>query len=64
MISTQSPLLHCALCKPSELVGLLKTDFKSMLTLGLSFLHVVGAYNIYTESGTWQFVQHYHLLGF
>ena len=30
-------LLYCALCKPSDLVGLVKKGFNSMLILGLSF---------------------------
>ena len=41
--------------KPSELVGLVKNGFNSMLNLGLYFQRVVGYFNIYTELVTWNF---------
>ena len=48
LISLPLSSLYCELCKPSELVGLVKNGFNSALILGLSFLCVVGVYNIYT----------------
>ena len=34
--------------------------FKGMLYLGLSFIHVVGVYKIYTECIHWKKFQNYH----
>ena len=53
-------LLYCALYKPSELVVWVKTDFNSMLNLGLSFIRVVGAYKIHTEFFPLENLQNYH----
>ena len=41
--------------------GFSENGFNSILILGLSFLRVVGAYNIYTDFVPWQVVLYYHL---
>ena len=43
------------LYETSELVGLVKNGFNSMLNLGLYLQRVVGYFNIYTELVTWKF---------
>ena len=48
MISSRLSLLYFVFYKPFEMVGLIKNRFNIMLNLGLSFLHDVGAYKIYT----------------
>ena len=60
-LSSRFSLLYCLLCKPFELVGLVKNCSNCMLILGLFYLCVVGSYKIYTESISWQFVQNHHL---
>ena len=54
------PLLYCELYKPSELAGLVKTDFDSTLNLGLYILRVVGDYKIYTGFVPWQIIPNFH----
>ena len=62
VLTSQLLSLYCALYKPSEMMGLVetKTAFKSILNIGLSFLRVLGAYNIYSEFVPWQYFRNYH----
>ena len=49
LLSSWSPFLYYALCKPSELLIL--------VNLGISLIFVVGYYKIYTEFVSWRFVR-------
>ena len=61
LLILRSSLIYFLLCKTSELMGLVKTAFKSVLNVGLYLPRVVGAYNIYTDVFPWKFIQNYHL---
>ena len=56
LLSLRPSLLYFALYKNSEILDLVKNDFDSLINLGLSFVRVVGTYNIYTEFSPWYFV--------
>ena len=53
LLTLLSLSLSSAVYKPSELVGLVKTDFNGMQSLGLYLLRAVGVYDIFTEFVPW-----------